>query len=136
MARVVRFYRTGGPEVLRFDEIAFGDPAPGELRIRVAAIGLNRMEVVYRSGGLGQPEKLPAVLGSEGAGTVEAIGDEVTGLNLRDRIAPIPGFTTVPGFKTNDQGHECALYGEQAFVPADMAVKLPPTMSFVEGASI
>jgi len=69
MAKVIRFHELGGPEVLRLEEIAFEDPAPGELRLKVGAIGLNRLEVVYRSGGFEAPNKYPAALGSECAGT-------------------------------------------------------------------
>ena len=53
MAKVVRFHEPGGPEVLRLEEITFEDPAPGELRLKVGAIGLNRREVVYSWGGFG-----------------------------------------------------------------------------------
>ena len=88
--------------------------------MKVGAIGLNRLEVVYRSGGFGAPNKYPAALGSECAGTVEAIGKGVTGFKIGDRVATIPGFTTLPGFATETKGHECAVYGEQAYVPADM----------------
>ena len=136
MAKVVRFHELGGPEVLRLEEVRFEDPASGELRLKVGAIGLNRLEVVYRSGGFGAPNKYPAVLGSECAGTIEAIGKDVTGFKVGDRVATIPGFTTLPGFATEMKGHECAVYGEQAYVPAEMAVKMPEGMSFIEGASI
>ena len=117
MAKVVRFHELGGPEVLRLEEITFEDPAPGELRLKVGAIRLNRLEVVYRSGGFGAPNKYPAVLGSECAGTVEAIGKGVTGFKVGDRVATIPGFTTLPGFATETKGHEYAVYGEQTYVP-------------------
>ena len=83
MAKVVRFHELGGPDVFRFEEITFEVPAPAELRLKVCAIGLNRLEVVYRSGGFGAPNKYPAVLGSECAGTVEAIGKGVTGFKKR-----------------------------------------------------
>jgi len=136
MAQVVRFHELGGPEVLRLEEITFEDPAPGELRLKVGAIGLNRLEVVYRSGGFGAPNKYPAALGSECAGTVEAIGKGVTGFKIGDRVATIPGFTTLPGFATETKGHECAVYGEQAYVPAEMAVKMPESMSFIDAAAI
>jgi NADPH:quinone reductase len=132
MAKVVRFHELGGPEVLRLEEITFEDPAPGELRLKVGAIGLNRLEVVYRSGGFGAPNKYPAVLGSECAGTVEAIGKGVTGFKIGDRVATIPGFTTLPGFATETKGHEYAVYGEQAYLPAKMAVKMPESMSFID----
>ena len=98
MAKVVRFHEFGGPAVLRLEEITFEDPAPGELRLKAGAIGLNRLEVVYRSGGFGAPNKYPAALGSECAGTVEVIGKGVTGFKIGDRVATIPGFTTLPGF--------------------------------------
>ena len=65
MAQVVRFHELGGPEVLRLEEITFEDPAPGELRLKVGAIGLNRLEVVYRSGGFGAPNKYPAALSGQ-----------------------------------------------------------------------
>ena len=87
MAKVVRFHELGGPEVLRLEEITFEDPAPGELRLKVGVIGLNRLEVVYRSGGFGTPNKYPAALGSECAGTVEAIGKGVTGFKIGDRVS-------------------------------------------------
>jgi NADPH:quinone reductase len=136
MAKVVRFHELGGPEVLRLEEVSFEDaPASGELRLKVGAIGLNRAEVLFRSGALVTP-KYPAVLGSECAGTIEAIGKDVTGFKIGDRVATIPGFTTIPGFGDRSGGHECAVYGEQAYVPAEMAVKMPKGMSFIEGASI
>ncbi|NTJ11548.1 zinc-dependent alcohol dehydrogenase family protein [Rhizobium lusitanum] len=136
MSKVVRIRELGGPEVLQFEEVAFEEPAAGELRLKIGAIGINRMEVVHRSGGFGPDTALPAVIGSEGAGTVEAIGEGVTGFSIGDRVATIPGFTTAPGFATPMPGHQLAVYGEQAYVPADMAVKLPDGMSFVEGAAV
>src|SRR5882762_1588276 len=81
MAKVVRFHELGGPEVLRLEEIAFDDPAPGELRLKVGAIGLNRLEVVYRSGGFGTPNKYPAALRSECA-TSWVLSNEVDALRL------------------------------------------------------
>ncbi|OAP33582.1 MULTISPECIES: zinc-dependent alcohol dehydrogenase family protein [unclassified Sphingobium] len=136
MPKVISFHRTGGPEVLSYAETAFGEPGPGELRIRVAAIGLNRAELLYRAGRMGQPAGFPATLGSEGAGTVEAVGQDVEGFTPGDRIATIPGFSTLPGFSTEPTAHACAVYGEKAFVPAAMAVKIPDGMSFVEASSI
>jgi len=136
LSKVVTFRQVGGPEVLQLDEVEFEDPAPGELRLKISAIGLNRVEVFYRQGGFGPPNTVPAVLGSEGAGTVEAIGEGVTGFKVGDRVATIPGFTTQPGFETAATAHQCAVYGEQAYVPAEMAVRMPDYMSFTEGAAI
>ncbi|KAL6408911.1 putative quinone oxidoreductase protein [Ilyonectria robusta] len=108
MPKVARFHQLGGPEVLQIDEIAFEDPAAGELLLKVSAIGINRMEIFFRSGGFGQPKTFPAVLGSECAGTVLAIGQGVTGFAIGDRVATIPGFITVPGFSTEDIAIEVA----------------------------
>ena len=79
MSRIVRFHRTGGPEVLQFDELDIGPPKAGEVRIRVRALGLNRAEAMFRSGAYFEPPKLPARLGWEAAGEIEAIGPGVTG---------------------------------------------------------
>lgn len=136
MPKVARFHQLGGPEVLQLDEIAFENPADGELLLKVSAIGINRMEVFFRAGGFGPPKAFPAMLGSECAGTVLAVGPGVTGFAVGDRVATIPGFTTAPGFGTEMKGHECAVYGEQAYVPAEMAVRIPGDMSFVDGAAL
>lgn len=136
MPKVARFHKLGGPEVLQLDEISFEDPAAGELLLKVSAIGINRMEVFFRAGGFGPPKAFPAMLGSECSGTVLAIGQSVTGFTIGDRVATIPGFTTAPGFDTEMKGHECAVYGEQAYVPAEMAVKIPNDMSFVDAAAL
>lgn len=135
MSKIVRIHKFGGPEVLQFDEMVFDEPAAGELRLKVSAIGINRSEIMHRVGTFGPDTRLPGVMGSEAAGTVEAVGDGVTDFAVGDRVATIPGFTTLPGFATPMPGHLCASYGEQAFVPADMAVKLLDGMSFVKGAA-
>ncbi|CAJ0546559.1 Ff.00g011860.m01.CDS01 [Fusarium sp. VM40] len=122
--------------MLQLDEIAFEHPSAGELLLKVSAIGINRMEAFYRAGGFGLPKALPAMLGSECAGTVLAVGEGVNEFSIGDRVATIPGFTSVPGFATEMPGHECAVYGEQAYVPAEMTVKLPNGMSFVDGAAL
>ncbi|KAL2847824.1 hypothetical protein BJY01DRAFT_212331 [Aspergillus pseudoustus] len=136
MPKVARFHQLGGPDVLQLDEVVFENPAAGELLLKVRAIGINRMEIFFRAGGFGPPRAFPAMLGSECSGTVLAIGQGVTGFAIGDHVATIPGFTTAPGFGTEMKGHECAVYGEQAYVPAEMAVKIPHDMSFVDGAAL
>jgi NADPH:quinone reductase-like Zn-dependent oxidoreductase len=69
MARVVRFHRIGGPEVLQIEDLEVGDPGPGEVRIRGEAIGPNRAEAMFRSGTYLEQPRLPARLGSEASGT-------------------------------------------------------------------
>ena len=83
-ARAARIARTGGPEVIEWVDVDLPDPAPGELRMRNAAVGLNFIDVYHRKGIY--PVALPAGLGSEAAGVVEAVGPGVEGFSVGDRI--------------------------------------------------
>ena len=85
MPFAIRFHQTGGPEVLRWEEVAVGDPAPSEARVRHQAVGLNYIDTYHRSGLY--PLPLPSGLGTEGAGIVEAVGAGVTDLQIGDRVA-------------------------------------------------
>jgi NADPH2:quinone reductase len=126
MARVVRFHKTGGPEVLQIDDIDIGAPGAGELRLRVHALGLNRAESMFRSGMYLEQPALPGKLGYEAAGTIEAVGEGVTGFVVGDKVS------TIPGFSMNQYG----VYGEQAIVPAATTVKHPATLSWEQAAAI
>jgi NADPH2:quinone reductase len=126
MSRVVRFHRLGGPEVLQFDEMELGDPGPGEVRMKVRALGLNRAESMFRRGIYPEVAVLPAKLGYEAAGEVEAVGEGVTGL------APGDIVSTIPAFSMNQYG----VCGEVAIVPATAVVKHPASLSLAEAASI
>jgi NADPH:quinone reductase len=126
MARVVRFHKIGGPEVLQIDEVDVGAPGPGELRLRVHALGLNRAESMFRSGMYLEDPVLPARLGYEAAGTVEAVGEGVTGFAVGDKVS------IVPPFSMNQYG----VYGEEAIVPAAAAVKHPANLSWEQAAAI
>jgi NADPH2:quinone reductase len=86
MARVVRIHDTGGPEVLTYENRPVGEPGPGEVRLRQTAIGLNYIDTYHRSGLYPLPE-LPAVLGREAAGVVEAVGPGVSEFHEGDRVA-------------------------------------------------
>ena len=83
MARIARFERTGGPEVIEWTEEALSPPGPGEVRLRQTAIGLNYIDTYHRRGIY--PVDLPSGLGLEAAGVVEAIGQGVEGWKLGDR---------------------------------------------------
>src|SRR5690348_2347387 len=107
MARIVRFHETGGPEVLRIDDVDVPAPKAGEVRIAVKALGLNRAEAMFRAGQYLEQPQLPARLGYEAAGTVEAVGERVQG------IAPGDAVSTVPAFSQNQYG----VYGEVALAP-------------------
>src|ERR1039457_2838077 len=85
MSKAMRIDQQGGPEVLKWEEVALGEPGPGEARVRHKAVGLNFVDVYQRSGLYKIP--LPSGLGSEGAGIVEAVGTGVTLVKPGDRVA-------------------------------------------------
>jgi NADPH:quinone reductase-like Zn-dependent oxidoreductase len=125
MARVVRFHETGGPEVLRIEELDVKAPGPGEVQIGVKAIGLNRAEVMFRTGRYIEEPKLPARLGHEASGTIKAVGMGVHGFTVGDPVSVIPSFSL------NDYG----MYAEVTNVPARSVAKNPPSVSFEEAAA-
>ena len=84
MPVAVRYYETGGPEVLRVEQIAVGEPGPGEVRVRHVAVGLNFADTYFRTGLY--PAPLPAGMGVEAAGVVEAVGAGVTDFAAGDRV--------------------------------------------------
>ncbi len=127
MAKTVRFHEYGGPEVQRLEDVEVGEPGPGELSIRVDAIGLNRAEVLFRSGHYIEPVKeFPAGLGAEAAGVVEAAGARVTGFEAGQPVS------VVPAFSMNDY----SVYAERAIVPAAAVVHRPDGLGAVEGAAV
>ena len=109
MAHAIRIHACGGPEVLKWEEIAVGDPGPGEVRLRQHAVGLNYIDIYHRTG-LYKLAALPAVIGMEGAGVVEAVGPDVGDLKVGDRVA----YAGVLGG-----------YADERLIAADRLVKLP-----------
>lgn len=95
--RAVSFHQTGGPEVLRIDEIPVPDPGPGEARVRVELAGLNFIDTYLRSGSY-DPGPLPAIAGKEGAGRVERIGADVEGVAEGDRVGFFDARGSYAGF--------------------------------------
>ena len=126
MARIVRFNQTGGPEVLKIENIEVPPPAAGEVRIKVKALGLNRAESMFRLGQYLEQPKFPSRLGYEASGTIEALGQGVTGLSVGDAVSTIP---------STSQG-KYGVYGEIATVPAIFVVKNPSSLSFNESAAV
>jgi len=126
MSRIVRFHQTGGPEVLQLDEVDLGQPQTGEIRIGVKAIGLNRAEAMFRSGAYLEAPIMPARLGYEASGEIEAIGEGVSGFSIGDAVS------TIPAFSMNQYG----VYGDAAIVPAYAVVKHPASLSWPEATSI
>jgi NADPH2:quinone reductase len=113
MPHAIRFHQTGGPEVLEWDEVAVGDPGPGEARVRHTAVGVNFIDTYHRSGLY--PLPLPSGIGVEGAGVVEAVGRGVAHVAPGDRVAYAGG---PPGS-----------YSEVRLMPADRLLKIPEGIS-------
>jgi NADPH:quinone reductase-like Zn-dependent oxidoreductase len=126
MPRVVRFHETGGPEVLRIEDLPQRDIGADEVRIRVEALGLNRAEVLYRSGRYLETPKLPSLIGYEAAGVADAVGGGVTHVRAGDRVA------VVPSFSMNAYG----VYGDEAVVPASAVVRTPEGVGAPEAAAL
>ena len=120
MSKAVRIHATGGAEAMRLEEVAVGDPGPGQVRLRQTAIGLNFIDVYYRTGVYSLPT-MPAVLGVEGAGVVEAVGDGVTDFKIGDRGA---------------YAGPLGAYAEQRLIPADRLVKLPDGIGDQQAAAM
>ncbi|TSB32742.1 quinone oxidoreductase family protein [Streptomyces benahoarensis] len=109
MAHAIRFHETGGPDVLRRERVTVGDPGPGQVRVRHEAIGLNFADTYFRTGLY--PAPLPAGLGVEGAGIVEAVGADVTHVAEGDRVT----YT----------GSPLGAYSTERIMPADPLIRLP-----------
>ncbi len=114
MAQAVRFYQAGGPEVLRFEDIEVGAPGPGQARVRHHAVGLNFADTYFRTGLY--PAPLPAGIGVEAAGVIDAVGAGVTGFAVGDRVA----YT----------GSPLGAYSTERVMPVDSLVKLPADIPF------
>ena len=120
MTHVIRIHETGGPEVMVWEEIDIGDPGENEVRVRHTAIGLNYIDTYHRTGLYPLPE-LPAVLGREAAGVIEAVGAGVTELGVGDRVA----YPMFPGS-----------YSESRNIPVDRVVRLPENISDRKAAAM
>jgi NADPH:quinone reductase-like Zn-dependent oxidoreductase len=126
MARVVRFHEHGGPEVLRIESLDIPRPGRGEILIRVRALGLNRAEMLLRSGTYIETPALPSGLGLEAAGIVEAIGEGVDGLAPGDAVSIVPPISMV----------RWPAYGELAAFPAELVIRHPPSLSWETAAAV
>ena len=120
MSFAIRFHQTGGPEVLRWEEVPVGDPAADEVRLRHEAVGLNYIDTYQRSGLY--PLPLPSGLGQEGAGVVEAVGKDVRDFRPGDRVAYAGG--------------PVGAYSQQRCLPAARLLKLPESIDFRTGAAM
>ena len=122
MAHAIRFHKAGGPQVLQLEEIAVGKPGPGQAQIRHVAVGLNFADTYFRSGFYKVP--LPAGMGVEAAGVVEAIGEGVTNVAPGDRVT-YTGFVNTLG-----------AYSTERLIPAAPLIKLPQGISCETAAAM
>lgn len=122
MAKAVRFYRTGGPEVLQCEDVEVGEPGPGQVRIHHVAVGLNFADTYFRNGTY--PIPLPAGMGVEAAGVIQSVGPDVTGFAPGDRVT-YTGFVNTLG-----------AYSTERLVPAAPLIRLPESIGFETAAAM
>ncbi|MCA8424341.1 quinone oxidoreductase family protein [Burkholderia seminalis] len=120
MPKAIRYDQPGGPEVMKWVDVEVGEPQAGEVRIRQHAVGLNYIDVYFRTGLYPQP--LPGGLGMEAAGEVTAVGDGVTAFKVGDRVAYV--------------GQPPGAYAQERVMPVGRLVKLPDGISYDDAASV
>jgi len=126
MPKIVRFHSLGPAEVLKIEDVDLEKPGPGEIRLAVKAIGLNRAEILFHEGRYLEVPELPSRIGYEAAGFIDAIGEGVDGLRVGDYVSTIPCFSQ----------SRYGVYGEQAVVPASAVAKVPEGLTPAQAASI
>ena len=114
MAKAIRFHKTGGPEVLAIETVEVGAPGPGQARVRHTYVAVNFIDIYFRTGRY--PHPLPAGLGSDAVGVVEAVGDGVTDIRVGQRV----------GYLLGPQG----AYSDVRLMPADVLIPLPDGTSY------
>lgn len=126
MARIIRFHAFGGPDVLRIEEVDVAGPGPGEVRIAVKALGLNRAEALMRAGRYIERPALPSGLGLEAAGIVAEVGEGVRGFAPGDAVSVVPPISMA----------RYPAYGEVATFPAAHVVRHPVTLDWTTAAAV
>ncbi len=112
MTKAIRFHEAGGPEVMKWEDVEVGHPGEGEVRVKHGAVGLNYIDVYFRTGLY--PAPLPNSPGMEAAGVITEIGSGVSGFNVGDRVAYA--------------GRPIGAYAEERVMPADILIKLPDSI--------
>ncbi|WP_321918499.1 quinone oxidoreductase family protein [Burkholderia cepacia] len=120
MPKAIRYDQPGGPDVMKWVDVEVGEPKAGEVRIRQHAVGLNYIDVYFRTGLYPQP--LPGGLGMEAAGEVTAVGEGVTAFKAGDRVAYV--------------GQPPGAYAQERVMPAERLVKLPDGIGYDDAASV
>ncbi len=126
MPKIIRFHQLGGPENLKFEDIPPQPPGPGEVRLAVQAVGLNRAEALFVRGRYLEQPRLPSRLGYEAAGVVEAVGDGVDSSWIGKPVSTVPAFSQT----------RYGTLGEQTVVPAAALAEYPPSLSPVLASAI
>ena len=126
MPRIVRFYETGGANVLKVEDLPLAQPGEGEVRLNVEAIGLNRAEIMFRQGRYLEDPEFPSRLGYEASGIVDSVGPGASNIQVGDRVSTIPAFSMA----------KYGVYGESAVVPHYAVARYPDSLSATEGAAI
>ena len=122
LSRMVRFQEFGSPDVLHIEKVELRDPGPGEVRIKVAAIGMNFAEAMWRQNQYMETPRLPSGLGYEAAGVIDKLGAGVADFRIGEKVATLAGHS---------QGDYPA-YGEFVIMPASSLVRYPANLSEVE----
>lgn len=121
MTKAIRIHEHGGPEVLRYEDVALGRPGPGEARVRHAAIGVNFIDCYFRTGLYPAPSGLPLIPGNEAAGEVVEIGEGVTEVAVGDRVAYFEPIGS---------------YAEERVMPAAKLIKVPDGIGLDQAAAM
>lgn len=125
-ARVIRFHKTGGPEVLKVEEMLLADPREKEVLVRVGAVGLSRVDALWREGAYFEEPALPSGIGYAAAGVVEAIGAEVTAIKVGDCVSTVPAVSLL----------DYAAHGEMIRYPEDALFLYPRNLNFNQAAAV
>ncbi len=126
MTKTVRIHKTGGPEVLQIEDLPVGDPGPGEIRIRVQSIGLNRSEAIYRAGKYLVAPKLPSSWAMRPSAWSRRLGPGVQGHAPGDRVCVIPTYRL----------GEYGVYAQSAIVPARSVFAAPVGLTAIQSSAI
>ncbi|HVG50621.1 MAG TPA: quinone oxidoreductase [Xanthobacteraceae bacterium] len=121
MVAAVRVHKTGGPEVLTYEQVDVAAPGPGQVRVKQHAAGINFIDTYFRMGMYAAPEGLPFIAGNEGAGDVVAVGPGVTDIKVGDRVAYVSSLGS---------------YTEERLMPAERCVPLPASISYEQAAGM
>jgi NADPH:quinone reductase-like Zn-dependent oxidoreductase len=125
-ARAIRFHRTGGPEVLKVEELLLPEPRGSEVSMRVNAIALSRTDILWREGSYFEEPVLPARIGYDAAGVVESVGPEVKTLKVGDHVSTFPAVSL----------SDYTAHGEAAIYPEDALLVYPQNLTFGQAPAV